>query len=609
MTYLRRLWSAVFMALQSALDADKPRSLLVVLFTVLLGILPVLTAWVVKHVIDTVIAQPDMQGAVPGALVTALAAYALLTLISRLVPLLDRFANAVLGRKVDFVVQSALLQKVSGLPGIKHLEEPRFYNDIRLAESGAQQLPRKTFAGITTIARGSMTVIGFLGALITFSPAIATIVLLSALPQMLLEIGFSRKRLSTIEAIAPLQRKAQMYSFLLGTHYAAKEIRIFSTQNHILGLYRDLQGRVHKTMQAQERRDLILVGALDVLSVGFSVSAFALAALQALSGAISIGDVTLIVAAVGSVNGGLTSVVRAVAQFDEVIYYAERLRNVMNLESTGLVQLAEDDVPPLTSEIRVEDVSFRYSDSGPWVLEDLDIVLPAGKTLAVIGPNGSGKSTLVKLLTRLYDPTRGSITWDGRDLRSLDINALRGRCSVIFQDYVKYDMTVFDNIALGKLDAPDLSSRVRRAAQVAKIHDEVAALPKGYETLLSRTISDAADGEGADLSGGQWQRIAIARAFMRDADLVILDEPSAALDPQAEMEILESYLQLRRGRTTMVVSHRLRTTQLADFIAVMDKGRVVEYGTHEELIARRGYYYGLVQRYTSGFLFAEAPKS
>jgi len=260
---------------------------------------------------------------------------------------------------------------------------------------------------------------------------------------------------------------------------------------------------------------------------------------------------------------------------------------------------------PLRRGIELCDVWFRYSEDHPWVLRGVNLFIPHGRTVALVGRNGGGKSTLVKLLCRFYDPTRGAILWDGVDIRDVTPETLRARIGAVFQDFVTYELTAADNIALGDQAATQDQGRLERAAQDAGVHDTVAALPYGYRTLLSRGFTLEEEGEEAEgvlLSGGQWQRVALARAFLRrDRDLMILDEPSAGLDPEAEYEVHSRLARLRSGRTSVVISHRLGAVRAADRIVVLADGAVTEEGTHAELLADGGTYARLFTRQATGY--------
>ncbi|MBN6051025.1 ATP-binding cassette domain-containing protein, partial [Nonomuraea sp. RK-328] len=263
-------------------------------------------------------------------------------------------------------------------------------------------------------------------------------------------------------------------------------------------------------------------------------------------------------------------------------------------------------LPVLRRGIELRDVWFRYSDDHPWVLRGVDLFIPHGCTVALLGLNGAGKSTLVKLLCRFYDPTRGAILWDGVDIRDVPPETLRSRIGAVFQDFVAYELTASDNIAVGDLSAAQDRARIERAAREAGVHDVVAALPRGYDTLLSREFDpeDPSEGgaSGVLLSGGQWQRLALARAFLRsDRDLMILDEPSAGLDPEAEHEVHSRLARLRAGRTSVVISHRLGAVRDADRIVVLGDGRVTEEGTHASLLADGGAYARLFTRQAAGY--------
>jgi ATP-binding cassette subfamily B protein len=261
---------------------------------------------------------------------------------------------------------------------------------------------------------------------------------------------------------------------------------------------------------------------------------------------------------------------------------------------------------PLRYGIELEDVWFRYGPDEPWVLRGLSCFIPHGEAVAIVGKNGGGKSTLVKLLCRFYDPDRGSIRWDGVDLRDLDLDALRDRISVVFQDYMTYELSAAENIAVGDLGLADQPDALVAAAEQADIGATLAALPRGYQTLLTRNYFDLSDEQdphtGVLLSGGQWQRVALARAFLRGGrDLMILDEPSSGLDPEAERMIHTTLAATRAGRASVLISHRLNAVRDAGHILVLSDGVIREQGDHDTLMARRGLYARLFTMQAQGY--------
>jgi ATP-binding cassette subfamily B protein len=263
-------------------------------------------------------------------------------------------------------------------------------------------------------------------------------------------------------------------------------------------------------------------------------------------------------------------------------------------------------LPALRRGIELHDVWFRYDESHPWVLRGVDLTIPHGASVALVGLNGAGKSTLIKLLCRFYDPSRGAILWDGIDIRDVPPAELRARMGVLFQDYMSYDLTAAENIGVGEVEAMSDRARLQAAAELAGAHETVQALPRGYDTMLSRVFFGPEDDDdpqaGVTLSGGQWQRLALARALVRERrDLLILDEPSSGLDAQAEYEVHRRLREHRADNTSLLVSHRLGAVRDADLIVVLGDGRIIERGTHDELIALGGRYARLFATQASGY--------
>jgi ATP-binding cassette subfamily B protein len=314
------------------------------------------------------------------------------------------------------------------------------------------------------------------------------------------------------------------------------------------------------------------------------------------------------------VQSQLASVVSRVAVAHQALIFFEHYREVTEATDDLPEAPSRRAMPTLRHGIEFRNVWFRYDDAHEWVLKDVNLFIPHGRAVALVGHNGAGKSTLVKLLCRFYDPTRGAVFWDGIDLRDLPIADLRARIGAVFQDFMQYELTAGENIGVGDVDGADLLdadepsriARIHTAAERAGVHDLLNDLPKGYRTLLSRIFTDSKDRDnpetGVLLSGGQWQRVALARAFLRDRrDLLILDEPTSGLDAESEHAIHSRLAEHRRGRTSLLISHRLGAVRDSDEIIVLSESRVVERGTHDALVAGRGIYARLFRLQSAGY--------
>jgi ATP-binding cassette subfamily B protein len=379
-------------------------------------------------------------------------------------------------------------------------------------------------------------------------------------------------------------------------HFATKTNLGGYFLDKLLKLYSDTQ---HVERQ-QQKRELGWQLGLNVLSSLVAGVAFVLVVVAAFSGQLSLGDITLYVSTIASVQTGLQQLISAITRLGESSLFYSYYTDLLALPNVLPAATEPVSVTKLSSGIELRHVSFRYDDDYSWVLHDVNLFIPAGQCLALVGLNGAGKTTLVKLLTRLYDPTEGQILWNGMDIRHFEIEAFRQHIGVIFQDYVRYDLTIEENIGLGNVTQLNNLHRIQRAARQADLHEDIKKMPNGYETPLGFMFADR--GKGADLSGGQWQKLATARLFMRDeAELLILDEPTAALDARAEFETYQHFTELTDGRTSVLISHRFSTVRMADCIAVLQDGKIAEIGSHEALMARDGHYARLFKLQAEGY--------
>jgi ATP-binding cassette, subfamily B, bacterial len=565
------------------------------------GLAPVAAAWLLRAVLDALTAHG--RHAVLLTLVVALAAAGG---IQEVLPALGQYLAAQVGRAIERLTTAELFAAVGRLAGLRRMEDPAFLDQLNAAQrvgmSGALQAVTSTVSAV----QAALTVTGFLAVLLAFSPAMALVVLAATVPGLLAEASVARRRAAMLERISHAARRQYFYANLLSGSAATKELRLFGLgaffRGRMLAELRDVQ----KSSERVDRRQAVIYGMLATLSALIAGAGLWWAVSAAARGRLTVGDVSVFVAALGATATALSGIIsNAALTYQSVLMF--RSYTAVLAEGPDLSQPAHPaPAPPLRRGIEFEDVWFRYGPDRGWALRGVSLHLPHGQAVALVGRNGAGKSTLVKLMCRLYDPDRGRILWDGVDLRDMDLAGLRDRISVVFQDYMCYELSARDNIAVGDLAQAGADQRLAAAARRAGIHDVIAALPRSYDTLLTRTYFDLADKEnpqtGVLLSGGQWQRVALARAFLRGGrDLVILDEPSSGLDAEAEYEIHAGLRAHRAGHTTMLISHRLNAVRDADTIVVLSGGQVIETGDHDTLLARDGTYARLFTLQAKGF--------
>jgi len=443
----------------------------------------------------------------------------------------------------------------------------------------------------------AVTVVAFAIGLLVYAPWLIGLLAVALIPAFVGEAHFNALGYSLNFAWTPERRQLEYLRQTGASVETAKEVKIFNLHRFLVDRYKRLAEKFYLANRALARRRALwgtLLAALGTL--GYYV-AYGYIAWRTVRGDFSIGDLTFLAGSFRRLRQLLEGLLVGFSQVAGQALYLDDLYSFFEIEPE--IRSKSDAMPvprPIARGFVFDNVGFRYPDADAWALRGLEFELRAGEVLALVGENGAGKTTLVKLLARLYDPDEGRILLDGRDLRDYDLDDLRANIGVIFQDFVRYHLTAGENIGVGRIDAMDDAARIRESARRAMADEVIEPLPQGYDQLVGRRFKT-----GVELSGGQWQKIAIARAYMRDAQVMILDEPTAALDARSEFEVFQRFKELSHQRTAVLISHRFSSVRMADRILVLACGRVEASGTHAQLMAQGGRYAELFELQAAGY--------
>lgn len=579
--------------------------LLLLTVQVLQGLVPLATAFISKELFDLLaqVFRGTAFSQVVQTLIFLLLAQATISFGHFLISPLQTYVQAELGRHLTLSIRHSLYEKLNSLAGLAPFEDPHFHNTLQVVSTQVEFAPIQAVQMCTALVQATITLISFLGVLLALSPLLALIVSVTVLPQLLVQLKLSRQHVQLFLETTPQERRASYYGQMLSWISYAKEVRLFLLGDYFLRRFTHSTQQIFSAQQIFQRRELRWQSLLALLTSVVATGSFIVVVVQTFLGRISLGSMVFYTQAVASVQETLMGMVFSLTRLNESLLFFTLYQEVLALDDHLARAAQPRTILPLEHGITFRDVSFRYNEQHPWILRHLNLFIPVKHCLALVGLNGAGKTTLVKLLTRLYDPTEGMILWDDVDIREFDPVEYRKHLGSILQDFVRYELTAQENIGLGETILMENLSEIEAAARKSGIHECLEALPAGYASFLSRWMTEEREegDAGIDLSGGEWQKLALARMFLRRAEVLILDEPTAALDAQTEYELFRRFRELMQNRTSLLITHRFSTVRMADQIAVLDQGRILEWGSHEELLTRAGAYAKLYTMQAEGY--------
>ncbi|XXX75390.1 ABC transporter ATP-binding protein [Sorangium sp. So ce134] len=623
--------------LQLVWRSSKAASLALAALTLAAAVLPLGVAYVGKAITDAVVAREERAALVWVSVELGLVAA--LALAQRGLSL----TRQLLGARLSIDIHAMILGKALSLE-LRHFEDPEFYDQLTRARREASSRPASVVTESFSLVQNLITLAGYAALLVGFSGFAVLALVLAAIPATVAEARFSGAAFRLRNWRSPEARRLNYLEYVLANDGHAKEVKLFGLGPMFLERYKALAASFYREDSALAVRRAGWSYGLSLLGTAAFYGCYAAMAASAAAGRLTLGAMVLYVAAFRQGQQAFQAVLGGIGGMYEHNLYMSNLFQYLSIPTSGPPALPAGDAPALPAGdapalsngdapalsngdapalsngdapalsngdapalsngsaldrgVRFEGVGYRYPGQSRWALRGIDLHIPSGQSLALVGHNGAGKTTFIKLLTRLYEPTEGRILFDGKDLRAWDLDELRRRIGVVFQDFNRYQLTLRENVGLGSLDHLGDEPRIARAVSEGGADEVVTAVPGGLDAQLGRWFKD-----GVELSGGQWQKIALARAFMREqADILVLDEPTAALDAEAEHAVFQRFRSLSRGRTTIVISHRFPTVRMADRIVVLDGGRVVEEGTHDELVARGQRYARMFALQAEGYL-------
>ena len=509
--------------------------------------------------------------------------------------------TTVLGSRLGTDINIRILGRATELD-LKYFEDPEFYDKLTRARREASSRPVSLVRESFSLVQSALTLTGYAVLLVRFSGWVVLILMVATIPATIAEMRYSKSAFRLRNWRSPESRRLMYLEYVLANDEHAKEVKLFGLGPLFLGRYKQLAEMFFTEDTKLAVRRSIVGHLLSLLATAAFYGSYAVMAGLAALGQLTLGNMTMYVVAFRSGQGSFQSILSGIGSIYEHNLYMSNLFAFLDAEVDATTSATVEKLDALArfdeKGIRFDHVSFKYPGATKFVLEDVDLFVPRGQSIALVGQNGAGKTTFVKLITRLYAPTSGRILLDGKDLREWDQQELLAHYGVVFQDFNQYQLKVKENVGVGSVEHLDEEPRIVRALARGGAEPVVAGLELGLETPLGRWFAD-----GTELSGGQWQKMALARAFMREqADILVLDEPTAALDAEAEHAVFERFKELAAGKTTIIISHRFPTVRMADRILVLENGKIAEDGSHAELLAADHTYARLYRMQAAGYL-------
>ena len=573
-----------------------------VLLRIVSSVIPVSTFWVGKLILDSVIAARVGNGSL-SQVWKYIAIEVAIVLVGEILARATSLIESLLGDLFSNVMSVRLMEHASTLD-LAQFEDPEFYDHLERARR--QTVGRIALLTVLlSISQGALTLVTLAGALIAYNPWLLLLLVIAVIPSFLGETHFASLGYSLLFRWTPERRQLDYLRYVGASDKTAKEVQMFGLAPWLTERYRALSQRFYDENRSLSIRRGSVSAVLSILGTIGYYAAYVVVLLSAVRGEITIGTLTFLAASFSRGRDIIQGILMSASNVYEQALYLRDLFVFLDMRPT--IE-SPPNARPVPAKIQTgfvfENVGFRYPGSERWAVRNVDLVLGPGERVALVGENGAGKTTITKLMARLYDPSEGRITLDGINLREYDLVSLRHAIGVIFQDFVRYDMRFDENIGVGEIDSvrADLEksngtpTAITNAAENSLAASLLPRFTKGYQQMLGRRFDD-----GVDLSGGEWQKIALARAYIRDAQVLILDEPTAALDARAEYEVFLRFSELVAGRMAVLISHRFSTVRMADRIIVLRHGKVEEQGSHEELLSKHGLYEELFTMQAAGY--------